>query len=436
MPSESTQIVQFRIKGAAQVIEGKCDSVAKKTCTPGTVGEWTMTYPSTVKGDGQAIKDFLSNLTSMVATDTIDLSAETPEKRKSLLDEYGLSNEKRTNMGTEYVELTLDNGKKIAAWFGELHPVGDKVFVGSTENGVLNEKTIFLISNFYKADFDKTLTHFRDKSILTFNRSEITEFEATTSTGKLNGVQENGLWKINGKPGDYDRIETVLSSISQVKAKDFPIEDVLKGARSIARYQLKAKTATYALELFEKTTPAVKLKGKEIVPAKSRYYAKSSDLKEVVEVDPLFRSQIDKKLPEVRQGLLLSQTEKTTATTVQLESKDLKAPAQFHFDGKTWSLKDTSMQLDPARVGALLSLLSTERALDIVSPVPAGRTDTLTLSVGDAKNGDKSHYLFFITKEPGKIFAQDLNQKENEAYLLDESVKNALPFPLASWKIK
>ncbi|MBC7395804.1 MAG: hypothetical protein H7333_00050, partial [Bdellovibrionales bacterium] len=65
-----------------------------------------------------------------------------------------------------------------------------------------------------------------------------------------------------------------------------------------------------------------------------------------------------------------------------------------------------------------------------------GRTDTLTLSVGDAKNGDKSHYLFFITKEPGKIFAQDLNQKENEAYLLDESVKNALPFPLASWKIK
>ena len=436
LPSEDTQVVQFRIKGAAQVIEGKCDSLAKKTCKIGAVGEWSITYPRAVKGDADAIKDFLNNITAMTATETIDLSAETTEKRKALLDEYGLSAEKRTKLGTEFVELTLDNGKKIAAWFGELHPVGDKVFVGSTENGTLNENTVFLIANFYKSDFDKQLTHFRDKTILSFERSEITEFEASTTGGKLIGVKDNNLWKLNGKPGDYDRIETVLSSLSQVKAKNFPVEDVLKGAKLVVHYAFKSKVASYFLDLYENTTPAVKQKGKEIVPAKSRYYVKSSQLKEVVEVEPGFRSQIDKKSAELRQGLLVSQTEKATAIEVKIESKDLAAPAQFHYNGKVWTLQDQTQKLDAAKVAPLLEVLSAERALDIVSPVPLGATDKLTVSVGDEKNPAKSRYLFFITKDPGKIYAQDLNQPSNEAYLLDESIKIALPFPLASWKMK
>lgn len=220
--AETDQIAAFRIKSAKGLIEGKCESLAKKTCKVGSTADWTITYPETLKGDGDNIRDYLNNVSGMSAAETVSLVDETEEKRNSILDEYGLSDPKRTHLNTSFVELTLENGKKVTAWFGEDHPIGDKVFVASAVDGKITTDTIFLVANFYRSNlFDKGLTHFRDKTIFGFDRMEVDSFTAKIPSGKLEGKLTNGIWEINGMAADQDRVGTLLSSIAQARAKEF-----------------------------------------------------------------------------------------------------------------------------------------------------------------------------------------------------------------------
>jgi hypothetical protein len=442
LPNEDAQIVQFRIKSASGVIEGRCDSLAEKTCKPSTPGKWTITYPETFKGDAASIKDVLTNATSMLATDTIDLSDETPEKRKKLLEEYGLNDEQRTKIGSEFLEITLQDGKKLTAWFGEQYPIGDKVFVGSAENSNLNDKTIFVVANFYKGVFSKPLTYFRNKSAFEFNRSDITDISAKTTQGKLDAHFENGAWTINGKKGDYDHIQMLLSAVLLLKAKEFPDANVLKKAHVVCSYEIKSKTDKYSFELLESDSKPIKMKGHPEIPGESHFYVTASTLKGPIEVDANFKNQIDKKLNDLRYSQLLSQTEKATATVIALDGKNLEGGLQFHYDGKAWAQKSTAektvaktvAKIDVTKVQHMLEDISAERAMDIVSPAPALSDDAITVSIGDDKNANKAHFVVYAIKN--LTYAKDLTQTTNEAFLITQTEKNSFPFDLASWKLK
>jgi len=433
LPSDDTQIIQFRIKSASGVIEGKCDSLSLKTCKVGAKGSWTITYPSNVKGDSDSIKDVLNNASTMLATDTIDLTDETPEKRKTLLDEYGLSEDKRTKIGAEFIELTIEGGKKLAAWFGEPYPLGDKVFVGSTSDGTLNDKTIFVIANFYKGVFGKPFAYFRDKTVLEFNRSDIDEIKAQTSSGKFDAVLESGGWTINGKRADLERMNSLITAFAMLKAKDFVEKDALKGAHIVLRYELKSKTNTYTVELFEKTSKDIKIKGHDSVPGESHLYVQASDLNQPVEVDTMFKTQVDKRPGELRYSLLLPASDKDTVTEVKFKGKGIPSEVDFQLNGKTWTQKDSGEKVDPTHIAKLLDTLSSEHTVDVVTPAPSVGQDAITLELLDAKNAEKAHFVVYSVKD--KVYAKDLSQSANEAYALGPQEKNNFPFDFASWKV-
>jgi hypothetical protein len=419
--AETVQISSFRVKSPNGVIEAKCESLAKKSCKVGTTGEWSITYPEKVAGDADTIKDFLNNASGMLAAETIDLNEEPEDKRTKLIDEYGLSDSKRTRPEADFVELTLEDGKKLTAWFGEPHPIGDKTFVASASDGKLNSSTIFLIANFYKTNlFTKTLTYFRDKTIFKFNRSEVEQFEGTTTKGKLSGRLTNGLWTINGLEADYDRVETLLSSIAQEKAKEFPAPTELKGAKTSIRYTLHLKGG--------------KEVSFEILKDAKRTFLKGGDLSSPVEIESNLVVQIDKKINELRRNLLITQAEKVTATDLTLEGKEYSPPAQFHYDGKNWVQKSTGTRFDPLKVQNLIDQLASTHSPEIVSPAPAVPGDAVTLTLGDSKNPAKSRLKVYQVKD--QAYAKDLLSKANEAFVLDGGLKNLFPFKADLWKAK
>ena len=184
LPTEDSQVAMVKIKSTRGLIEIKCDSLSVKKCSVTTLGKWTITNPAPKSGDPYVadpteLKNFLSGVTNAVATEVIELKDETPEKRKSLLSEYGLSDEKRTNVETQFIELILADdkgatGKRLTVWFGQEHPLGDKTFVASATDGTVNDQTVFLLSNQFKnSNFGKTVTNFREKSIFTFDRKDV-----------------------------------------------------------------------------------------------------------------------------------------------------------------------------------------------------------------------------------------------------------------------
>jgi hypothetical protein len=129
---EDTQIVSFKVRGSKGVFEGRCLDRATKKCSSKNLGLWTI---QGIPADSENIKNFLTSVSGLLSTETIDLTEETAEKRTRMFEDYGLSATKRDEASTPMIEVTLDGGKKLTAWFGIEHPVGDKTFVASAVDG-------------------------------------------------------------------------------------------------------------------------------------------------------------------------------------------------------------------------------------------------------------------------------------------------------------
>jgi hypothetical protein len=434
--ADTTQIAGFRLKTASSLIEAECSSLAQKTCKVGTTGEWRVTHPEKLAGDAESIRDFLNNLSTMAASETVDLSEETPEKRSKMLEEYGLNEAKRSDPGVEFLELRLEDGKKIAAWFGTSHPFEDKVYVAASSDGVVNEKKIYLIANFYRTSvFGKTLTSFRDKTIFQFDRHAIESFDAKTPQGTIRAEKNGGIWTVNGLPADDDRIMTILIALSQAKVKEFPPADASKGARSLIRYTLRPKGAPeLSLELLSKK--GLKPDDTETV------FLRTSSLQQTVEVEGNLKVQLDRSLSYLRRNLLLTQVEKAFVTRIKLEGKAYPAGLEFRQDGKTWvavpAPNGESGKWDVEKLKTLLDQMATSHSPGIRAPAPGPKKDPMTITIGDEKNPSKSRYEIYLVGGAGteKAFARDLNSPRNEAYELETGLKNLVPFQPDSWKVK
>ncbi|MBS1959703.1 MAG: DUF4340 domain-containing protein [Bdellovibrionales bacterium] len=435
LPSDDTQIAMIKVKTAKGLIELKCLDLATKGCkAEQNNAKWQITHPVELNGDSDNVKDFLHNATSLLATETVDLKEETPDRRKQLMKEYGLDDDTRTAMNTQFVELVTSDGKRYTAWFGTEHPIGDKFFVARSVDGTVNDQTIFLISNYFKNNLAKDLTYFRDKTLFTFARGDVESFEARTSDGKLSGKKVNGLWEINGLPGEHDRIETALASIAKTQAKEFPRPDEYKGAKSIVKYDLKTKDKSFTIEVLSKELDKDH-KDQRGHPAEGakKYFAKVSTRPEVVEIDSVLVTQIDKKLNEFRKQTIFTDAEKVTTTLANVSFR--ASPKPFHFELKngTWTTNDTSNNVDLKKVQSLLDALTATRVVNFLTAVPGGSVGEMTVQLGDDKNPSKFHYRFTATKD--KVFATDLNSKRKEAFEMNEAMKSALPFTEESWKM-
>lgn len=435
LPTEDTQVAMLKLKSSTGLIEIKCESLKEKKCSAGSLGVWKITHPTGPKGeiynaDPSVVKDVLNNAANAIATEVIDLSEDTPEKRKSLLSEYGLSDDKRANIETQFIELVAADaqgnpGKRYTAWFGTEHPIGDKTFVASSIDGITIDKTVFLISNHVKTtSFGKTVTNFREKTLFNFDRKNITEF--TTNT-KLNAKKVNGLWTINNHPANFDRVETVLSAIANAKATDFVDESLIKGLKPAIRYDLKAGDQSYSFVIYEKNLPA-----KKELPAEKRYYAQSSSMKELVQVEPLVRSNLDKKLTDLRETIMFTNTEKVTATRFAVEGPGYKVNPDFFLQNGKWIPKDSSQEWELSFPQRIVDLFAVTRIKDFVSPPPAGK-ELFKLAIGDEKNPTKFHVSLYTIKD--RLYARNLNEKTNEVYLMEDSMKAALPKTEKEWKI-
>ncbi len=431
LPSPAPQIAAIKIKSSKGLIEIKCDELAQKNCKPGAISAWTISYPGTLKADSENVKVIVNAASNLIAAETIDLTDETPEKRKHLLEEYGLSDAKRTDLAAQFIEFDLEGGKRLTAWFGTEHPVGDKTFVATAEDGQLRDKTIFLIANSFKNNFDLTVSHFRDKTLFTFDRGAIESFEAKTPGGQISAKLDNGLWTVNGLSGDTENISTLFSSVASMKAKDFPQADVIKGLSPMFNYKLTGKQGSYTIALYQKTTkyPKPKNKLEKQRPDETHQYVKVSGKDEVFEVDSSVFRSLDKKAKDFRQRTILAQVEKVTGTHAKLESKVFTPALELSLDAGKWVQKS----------GAAVNVESLQKLIDQLVLVKvqdfaplAAQPDPLTISLGDDKNPSKFHMKFYLVKD--RLYAQDLNSKQKEALVLPDALKNALPFKLDAWK--
>ncbi len=171
---------------------------------------WEMTAPVKTRANGTEVDGMLTT----ILTAKIDREiAATPASSA----EFGL------DKPVADIDLTLKDGKQVGLSIGAKSPTG--VWVYASEKG---KPAVFVLPDSVAREASRPAADLRDRTILAYNRAEVTGFELVTGEGAI-AVEpaDAGRWKIArpvALPADSDVVTDFLDKLGSGKVKEFVAE--------------------------------------------------------------------------------------------------------------------------------------------------------------------------------------------------------------------
>jgi hypothetical protein len=436
----------FEIRGASTKPENKdklpldvslsCLSLEQKLCKSEDASKWDLVSPLKTKADDSTVSSLLKNFSNLTSSDVIDLSNETPEKRASLLKDYGLDSSARENPRIRRISFSFSGEEPITAYFGEKHPIGDGIFTLLVTGKTPNENRIFVVPEWQLSVFDQKTSYFRDKHLFGFNEKDVQSFKLLKSK-KVNGALEairdaDGKgWslKFGGKEvaGDPATLDAVLSGIAHLSAKDMIAErqgdpaakSALKGANSVYDIALKIGADTKRLRLYEKRKDA---------KSPASVYAVVEGQDPLYEIDSTEPDKLEKTLPDMRIGKLLDVTERYAITSIKFEGRGAEKYENVALkdSGGKWSIGST--ETARGKIEELLDRLSSKVIIAYNAPRPSSTTLEKEIRItfrktDDSKTPPIADLEFWSTQ--GRLFVKNrLTPKSSPLELVSDFAKS------------
>lgn len=433
------------IQGASLIRLG-CLDLAAKLCVAGANSKWELRAPGRLGADDGNVQSLLSSLNNLLPTDSVDLSAETAEKRRTLLAQYGLSDEQRKS--AQRVDLVDEAGNQRGLVLGDLHPMGGSryalVEVGPKDRAVAQDSKVYLVPASFPEAISKPLTHWRNKKILTVQANRVSRIVFESAQGSFEAKKKDGSWTIEGRqgqtrqaalPGDIENIDNWISAVTYLSAREFASEQkssaqartALAGAKSVLRLTLdQGDGRPVTLELFEKKTKSLE-----------KLFATASNLDPLFELEGTARQRVEKSITDLRLARLLGSMDRFNAREVSFSSKSLGAsPVVFLRREGKWARQGApapaatstpvpARQDDDTKITSLLDRLSGNRVKAFLPERRPGR-DALEISLKDEHSQLLRRLEFW--KEGDRLLARDLLSKRGESLELDSSLSQTLPW--------
>lgn len=418
---KNQKVRSLEIRGVAL----NCLSLKDGLCKSEDSSTWELTSPLKTKADDATINGLLKNFSNITSSEMIDLSTETPEKRESLLKDYGLSSEQRKSVDSRKIKITLEDGRSFTAYFGGKHPIVEGVFT-LLESATPDENRILIVPDWQISVFDQKTSYFRDKKIFSINDREVLEFNISASRkipGKLQGIKDETTQKwtlISGGrklAGDQDGIEGVLSGAVFLNAKDYISEKkdspegkaALSGLKPVFDLELKTKTTRKRIRVFAK---------------KKAYYGTLEDQDPIFEIDSFAFDKLDKPMAELRLSKLIGVADRYALTSLQIEAKGKKPFKQEVLKESSGAWKINGAESARGRVEGILDRLTSKIVKDFTGPTPNG--DILKITFGKTPK-EPLHQIEFW-KNGDRLFARDLTSAERETVELMSDFSMQLPW--------
>ncbi|MGH7333766.1 MAG: DUF4340 domain-containing protein [Candidatus Rokuibacteriota bacterium] len=170
---------------------------------------WRMLAPIQARGDRGAVDELITS----VLTAKIDREiAASPAS----LAEFGLDAPKAE------VTLTLKDGRRLGVQLGAKNPTG--VWVYGREEG---KAAVVALPDSVLRDASRPVADYRDKTVLTFDRSAVTGLDITTPDESLGLVTADGKWKLTrpaDRAADSDVVTDFLEKLGAARVKEFVAE--------------------------------------------------------------------------------------------------------------------------------------------------------------------------------------------------------------------
>ncbi|MCC7441239.1 MAG: DUF4340 domain-containing protein [Bdellovibrionales bacterium] len=450
LPFNDAPVDSIAVTGGQVPVRVRCSSTDKGMCKAGDQSTWSMEEPIKATADKANVNSFLSTLKHLSATETVNLKEEPAEKRAKLLLEYGVSESARKDPKTRRVELTLKDGRKYVAWFGNPHPIGEKIFSVSERDGKLDDSQVYLVPSYVKSNFEKDLTYWRDKSLITVAAHRVESFTLKNDHLEAEIIKIKGGWDIQlksgGAPGlyagDLENIDALVTSANYLRAKTFAADAKESAAGRAALAGLKPSVtltfrfkkgeasdakaeAPVTLTLYEKAGAAGKAEPEKLVGL-------ASNLDPVFELEPSAKARFNKKLKELRVTKLLSSMERFGAKKIEFQGKPLGgSPLALEQKGDQWVYAAAPESLkgkvpEDSAVQKLLDQMSANRIREFLDVVPAGEAEGLTVTITGDDAAAARRWLLW--KHDSRTYARDLKSKRLEAFTIDSLLTEALPW--------
>ena len=406
-----------------------CLDGATKLCKSGDNSKWEIATPLKVRADDSNANSLLTTLNNLVSANTIELKDETAEKKRVLLKEYGLDPDslkfaRRVEIAGPQVKTTL--------YLGATHPIGEGIFSLLSHDGKLDDLKVYVIPSFFKSTLDHDVAYWRDKKLMNLTSREVKSFHLKSRQVDVTGEKtKEGQWNLKSKgeelSGDTETIESLLNSASFLSAKNFT-SDLKTGKK--ARDALKGTETTLELTLQKEGGSPVILTLHEKPNLKklpNLVYATVSSSDPLYELELNNKNRLDKNLDQLRLSKLITSLERFTAKRVEFQSKGLGTPLILnHVDAK-WTFEDKK-DVDNEKVQKTLDKLSGNQIREFLegSKIPSGEASGLKFTLGTDKSPTQRQLVFW--KTGGKLYARDLQSKRREAFVVDTSVQDTLPW--------
>lgn len=179
---------------------------------PADAFRWNLTRPRALRADAETIREFLDKLSGARVKDFV---AEGPRS----LGPYGLERP---------VRVTVHLGRERERATRTLH-------LGKVEHGRgvyalrPGEPAVFLLPEEVWAAVPRTTAALRDKTVVEFERDEITRLELESPQGGVTLVREGGRWALSrpeALPADQGEVGGLLIRLRSLRAQGFVSEDV------------------------------------------------------------------------------------------------------------------------------------------------------------------------------------------------------------------
>jgi hypothetical protein len=287
---------------------------------------WKLSRPLQATVDNPEAESFLTEIEALKKSRVVESDA----KNLSL---YGL------DTSTFKIHIKFKDGKEETILFGDNSPMGDKIYLKLKSN-----PSVFLATT-SKTNFDKTVYHFRDKTIFNFSSGSIIQIQIKRKEHPLDLVREKEEWKVSRKNrADKDIVLAFLRAIQFSRVKEF----VNEKPDSLDPFGLTKPTTTLILTDEKKENYAI-----DIGVTEKGTYAKKQNAPGIFKVDTKFQNTLEKRDFDFLLKTLF-QFEEKNADEINIQSNNKSVIAK-KIDKDNWVIN--SPKETPADMATIRSLL-------------------------------------------------------------------------------
>ncbi len=314
---------------------------------------WVLVSPVKATGDRGPVSDIVTNLVTAKADREID-------PHPANLADFGLD-----PPAAEVTVKVKGQAEPLVLLLGDKNPTG--VWMYAKQN---DKPAIFLLSEFVLRDATKPISDYRDKTILAFNRQDVTQLEITRrgqqfSVQRVEGPSRWNMVKPRALRADWDRLSDFIDKLQFTKVKEF----VAEAPKSLAPYGLDQPTQVTLWTGKEKDRIAKTLLLGRVDPTKKGVYAMRQGEPSVFLVGEEIWSMLPKSVDDLRDKTVLEYDRDKVA---KLELESPKGKIVLARESEKWQITEPErLKADDGEVGGLLWKLKDLKARSFLAEGPA-----------------------------------------------------------------